>query len=420
MHQDNEEPRGAEAQLTWEHWMLERMKREGYAGDLFRGPGGTMPDNAAEIVRAACKIFRNQAFHPLAIGMALSHKWGLQTIQAAPVIVQAANNGAGLKPSTLGCYPTAIYLGSVLGKQIDRGDKLAVIMSRYQLPLQLRALSGHALSPKRWNAVRYLRTIKPSTLAQIIPTAKARQNNWLYQVNAWQAHVERRTNQQRPDLHVEWAAGALRDVATYDMDITTVADFAIERGDTFCTTWTWAEAHAAATRWHDAQARRTNEVAFLKTHGVGWDDAIDYAPFPLELEVDGFKVVALATPAEIYMEGVHMRHCVRSYIGDVIKGTSRLFSIRQGDKRVATMELSNQTYGRPYTPKGQAALPPAWRCVQLKGPCNARVSAAVMNVATNWFREATGVGKAPTVEGMDVDAIRAAIVAAATPQLREE
>src|SRR5262249_10810256 len=100
----------------------------------------------------------------------------------------------------------------------------------------------------------------------------------------------------------------------------------------------------------------------------------DYAPLPSALEVEGFTFHALQTREDIYLEGQAMRHCVRTYADRVAQGLSRLYSVRQGGGRVATLEL--WPAGRP------GSSVPRYALMQLKGHCNARPDATVASAVT--------------------------------------
>jgi hypothetical protein len=56
-------------------------------------------------------------------------------------------------------------------------------------------------------------------------------------------------------------------------------------------------------------------------------------------------------------EGLEQRHCIGTYANACASGATRVFSIRQSGKRVATLELQRNHEGR-------------WRMVQIRGKAN--------------------------------------------------
>ena len=66
------------------------------------------------------------------------------------------------------------------------------------------------------------------------------------------------------------------------------------------------------------------------------DTVIDYTPLPLLWEHGGLSFVALQTGKALRAEGAAMHHCVASYWRNVVNGKSRIYSIRENGRRVAT------------------------------------------------------------------------------------
>jgi hypothetical protein len=109
--------------------------------------------------------------------------------------------------------------------------------------------------------------------------------------------------------------------------------------------------------WHQVLARRSNEEKFLHQHGFSFEQQVDYAPLPESADMHGFRFTALRSGKDLWMEGAAMRHCVSTYVREVMTGKTRIYSITLDDRRIATMELQ---------PNGRR-----WHIVQIKGPCNA-------------------------------------------------
>jgi len=68
-----------------------------------------------------------------------------------------------------------------------------------------------------------------------------------------------------------------------------------------------------------------------------------------------------------------MHHCVFSYADAVMAGKSRIYSIRDGERQVATVELRG----------GEKKV----QMEQLKGPCNAAVSPNVQIAVAEFVRD---------------------------------
>lgn len=91
----------------------------------------------------------------------------------------------------------------------------------------------------------------------------------------------------------------------------------------------------------------------------------------------GFDIVPLTTFADVIEEGVAMRHCVRTYGGDLASGYSRLWSIRSHGVRVATFELYF-SYEAPEP-----------HIVQVKLKNDHRAPIGIWRVALGWLRAQT-------------------------------
>jgi hypothetical protein len=414
--------------------------RQAHRGGLLKTIEPWMAPAALEGV----KLYRNQVYHSVAGFIAISHPWALSTLKAAPIIAQAAFGANSIGSAFRD--REAFYIAGQFGQKVARGDKLAKILADYHMPLQMRAITGHALAPSRWKAVWQLRHIKPSTLAQIIPPAKGRQNTWLFALQSWIDHCSRRPGDRAQWFAYEWAAKALSKAVRYGMDITTVADFAIAcrfpneanegrllNAPLFNLDWTWEQAQAAAERWHRDIAQRGNQQKFFADHGIGWDTPIDYAPFPSEVKIGRYTIVALRSGADLFLEGKMMRHCVGSYSADVIKHLCWVFSIRDGDRRVATFDIVDATNKIPHAaalrwaiPQRSTTWPPqnlvvkdivqppalqkAYAMRQCKGPCNAPPSKETLEIVRQWFMIASGKDPTKYPKDLDVAGIQEAIM----------
>lgn len=102
---------------------------------------------------------------------------------------------------------------------------------------------------------------------------------------------------------------------------------------------------------------------------AGW---VSYAP---GRSVVAWHIVELLAAVELFKEGRTMRHCVGSYVGRCVRGTSRIWSVREqhGDGQPesrATIEVS-----------------PRHRCIiQIRGRRNARPPDTVLSMIYAWAK----------------------------------
>ena len=106
-----------------------------------------------------------------------------------------------------------------------------------------------------------------------------------------------------------------------------------------------ARARSWPARLLGMPAGRTAET--VECTGVPLATVIDYMPLPLLWEYCGLSFVALQTRKAPRAEGAAMRHCVASYWRSVVKGGSRIYSIRKNGSRDATLELAGPSRRRP-------------------------------------------------------------------------
>lgn len=110
-------------------------------------------------------------------------------------------------------------------------------------------------------------------------------------------------------------------------------------------------------------------------------DALERDSWQCELpqfEYKGYTVIPLTTSLELFDEGKEMHHCVSSYSKQCKLGSTLIFSIRKGDLKVATAEISNQKheYRLNHHPNSND-----WQMIQCRGKCNAAVDKDVEAVA---------------------------------------
>lgn len=278
-------------------------------------------------VSAARAMFPNQGLHPNAEFIAALHPRAVEYLEQAPVLACAM----GAKRAT---RADRLYMASRLGGPIERGERLRSVMASVGLPQPLRQLRPFALSPGIRAIVMQLATIPPSPLALMIPDKPGKQRAWLRNLHSWNGLFSRRT---APNPYFAWAA---RELARHDPrpnEVTTAGDFLISNAAVWNDRWSWDRVMVEAELWHDRLASEKNLLNI--GGGITAETVIDYSDWPAEQVVGAFKFVKLDTPVAIFNEGRRMRHCVASYMADVINGSCTLYSIRLGDRRMATLEL---------------------------------------------------------------------------------
>jgi hypothetical protein len=313
---------------------------------------------------------------PLAIAalmMVAVEPFAIDYLRQAPVLVVAAAQGMECfrpmeREFVLRNWQTIVH---------DR-PKLRDLLKYYGLVRPLRALKGEAFraGPAEYQVIQNLCDVPPSPLAQAIPTSIRHQHIWLRALGEWSETMCRREQSARALF--DWAVRAMGNHAeagdTLDQ-ASAVADYAAIHIDTFNRRWSYQRAFRAALEWHEELARASSEKAYFLTHKMGWDEVIDYGDLPGSTTVEGYEMVALQTGAALHAEGADMHHCVASYAGNVIRGFSRIFSVRKDGRRVATFEISKSGF---LLASGEfLQLPsskgPLYKLVQLKGPYNAEV-----------------------------------------------
>ncbi len=119
--------------------------------------------------------------------------------------------------------------------------------------------------------------------------------------------------------------------------------------------WQWQHVIKAQSVWHlEMDPAGLSELAFF-----GWSTAIDQIQLPCDILAQ-----ALTSTRALVEESRRMHHCVPGYLERCLSGQVRLFHLRStaGQAERATLEIRWQPHLK------------RWVSVQLKGPCNARVS----------------------------------------------
>lgn len=322
----------------------------------------------------ACAVFPNEGMHIAATLLAALHPRSIDYIEQAPVLVAGARWTCELRRQR-----ERLHVANIFGPMVDKGMRLRDVMARYKLPMVLRKLRGIAIMPGTVGTiVEWLPRIDPSTLSQIIPVKPGDQRTWITHLRDFKQAFSRhhfRNVEQEYALFV-WGATAL---SRWLLDtkqggdlhhIGEVIDFLVQPDSGFTDRWSWARACELSTAWH----QRLRDARDAAGYGFPASLEVDYSPWPnVPTIVEDLEFVPLRTYRALADEGEAMRHCVRTYAQHVATRHSQIYSIRTADRRVATVQFVR---GNP---------------VQIKGPCNAKVTTQVAQAAHLFARLASTV-----------------------------
>jgi PcfJ-like protein len=334
----------------------------------------------------------NRGLRPIFLLMANAHLRAIDYIEQAPVIVAAATRGqAHVSLSEWG------FVKEQLSQMCESGAKLRDVMRAYGLPLPLRQLDAGVLTSVRATVIRRLALMNPSTLAQIIPPTRQKQNAWLQALYNWCYSMA--FGDDHRCLFFEWAAINYSGVTYRESEgVHHMVDFVRSHAETFNPRWSLCRARAEEQKWHGELA-----IAKMAEHaGVPLDIVIDYAPLPLKWTHGDLRFVALQSGKALHAEGAAMHHCVATYWRNVIKGKSRIYSILKNGNRVATLEVSNRHISYRWGTS-------RYQVRQLVGTCNSRPATEIAKAAATFVEEINNrIGGCKAFLANDREAIPAA------------
>jgi hypothetical protein len=112
--------------------------------------------------------------------MAGAHRYAIDYIEQAPVIVLAAARG-----NAHVSWTERAFIQEQFRRMCESKAQLRDVMRSYGLPLPLRLFDARVLTARRATVIRRLALMNPSTLAQIIPATRQKQNAWLQALQNW-------------------------------------------------------------------------------------------------------------------------------------------------------------------------------------------------------------------------------------------
>ena len=151
----------------------------------------------------------NRGLWPMYRLMVGAHRYAIDYIEQAPVIVLAATRDG-----------EHAFIQEQFRKMCESKARLRDVMRSYGLPLPLRLLDARVLTARRATVIRRLALMNPSTLAQIIPSTQQKQNAWLRALQNWCERMASRSkvNNYRC-LSFEWAATTFPGVTYTEADV---------------------------------------------------------------------------------------------------------------------------------------------------------------------------------------------------------
>lgn len=311
----------------------------------------------AEHAQRAEAHFTDRRLRETAVILAALHRDVLDYISQAPVLVLAI---AGTSGGDLRVRADRRELAARFIAAAGPCRRLPHIMRAFGLTPPMRKLLGPPLSIFHHRLLAPLATVGETALAQAIPEDEREQRAWLEMLTRLSSRHWARYSSR--EAFVAWSAANLRTPEARG-EAGELGDWAMLSSGRFNPAMSYEQARADSARWHEEQAAARSAMSSLFS-ASDRQRVIDYSPLPAQIEVDGLSFRALASVGDLEEESQRMHHCVRRYWRFVASGRSRIYSIRRGEQRVATVELQ-----RSYARRSDCG---PLQVAQLKGPCNAR------------------------------------------------
>ena len=312
-----------------------------------------------------------------AVLLSVLHPYALSYLKSCPVLVHVITKHGDVGPGW--SYDERQRVTKKWAELFTQTPKLRVLMDSVGIAYPLRKIKP--MGPIKADFLKDISRIPPSTLSQIIPDDDHQQDMWVRHLGGFHDTLVRRQranrnrqqhiNERLPD-YLEWAGRALHKIVhevgypnIFNFDH--LADFVFDAPDRFDLNWSAETAIEQAELWHD-------ELRGVAHIGTDFEGEVDYAPFPNEW-IDpntGLIFVGLRTARALRNEGAILHNCIGSYCGDVSRGNSLIYSIRDHG-HLAAMEL-NPTSTENFN------------LSQLNGSCNASVTnPKVLQAVSNFF-----------------------------------
>jgi hypothetical protein len=305
----------------------------------------SLPPRSPEAERAAALFPEALYLRAMAAAIADAHPRAIDYVEQAPVLVAAA-------------LPSPVFLvaqdlaASDFARRIAGGPKLRDLMASYGLAYPLRRLLPSSVSLTGHGILKMLGVlVDASTLAQAMPAGELQQHRWLVWLSRWLRALDDRIPRTTRLALCRWGV-AVRGRASAGDDYPfagedEIADFIAANPGRWNARWTWDRAARETRAWHDALMREQDDALI---EGLSREE-VDYSPFPDEQEVGRYRFAVLRSRHALALDGQAMGHCVGGYWPLVAAGLSQIYSIRDGDVRVATLEIARGAVRQVHGPR---------------------------------------------------------------------
>jgi hypothetical protein len=255
---------------------------------------------------------------------------------------------------------------------VDRGARLRDVAAVMNIPMTLRHIKP---------GMAHLATdvfCQHPELLKSMPDSTMRQRIWLLVVNsacgrvdadfgAWTArHVQEIAGRRDQEVAsfvsdiADWVrAGKLSPACPGDRAPPPAGHEFV--GRPFTPSMSLKTVTTLSAEWHEAVAA-----------AMDGPDATFPPPWYPPAKVGDFDISPIENSAELYREGATMHHCVGTYVDAVQSAGRYVYSVRQGDKRIATFALVRCAVSSELS--------------EIRGPCNAQVPEKITTVVRRWLR----------------------------------
>jgi PcfJ-like protein len=311
-----------------------------------------------------------------------------------------------------------LYHNATTNTMVEDGEKLKTIAAAVRVPWAMRKIKPgavHAL-PAMGDNWRFFKD-HPDIIHAYFPQQTMRQYRWLMllsmtvgnQYRCWL--MKNLPTDQKLQVLIE-DAQLLRD--WYNDGQFLIGDPARVHELPRCT---WETAKERSVEWHRTVAER-----FARNNALLNEEARLEAlkPFPepwlpgqventlgepltdiIGFRIHEYSIVPLTTGAMLEEEGLRMHHCVAGYASYVKSGSCYIYSVRKGDKSIATIELCRGNAKKRYDWQPDWLYPPGpadpispniktstvyeYGVRQMRGPCNAEVHHSIKGMVNRWL-----------------------------------
>jgi hypothetical protein len=270
------------------------------------------------------------------------------------------------------------------GQLVESGAKLNTIASLMKVPMAFRELKPGAV----FYRLDWFAELEDQLILATLPTTTLAQRRWL-------RAVLQSTTVGGP--YVEWVAhnchllgrapinataAEVSDIgdwvrASYIVGVPKHVREVLSGRDRFFGNESFGDEYITRAFSPDMSVATVRELSSAWHEAVALSDPKTNLPLPAPWRgattIRKLTLVPLDTAAAIVAEGRAMHHCARTLIGKVQRGDSYLYSARDGDQRIATIEVSRN---------GQEIS-----ITQMRGACNSILPEPLQAELTRWVLE---------------------------------